>query len=196
EALGELIARGLVTADSFNGLRAVLTPQSRRRGFRGRGRHRGSAAFDSAGRWALLKPLPAAADAEQEAIEHAARALLRRYGVVCRALLARETLAPGWRELLRCYRRWEARGEIRGGRFIAPLGGEQFALIDAVEELRRVRRASAGIGEEWLAVSAADPASLAALAGSGTTRVPAVTAHRIAFRNGAAVAARVAGRIE
>ena len=69
-------------------------------------------------------------------------ALLRRYGVSARALLAREALAPSWRELLPIYRSAEARGEIRGGRFVEPLGGEQFALIEAVEELRRVRRAT------------------------------------------------------
>src|SRR5690606_22525636 len=139
EALGELVARGLVTADSFNGLRALLTPQSRRRGFRGRGRLRGSTGFDSAGRWALLAPPDAGAPARDEAIAHAAMALLRRYGVVARALLANETLAAGWRELLPIYRSAEARGEIRGGRFVEPLGGEQFALAEAVDELRRLR---------------------------------------------------------
>src|SRR5690606_36100522 len=75
-----------------------------------------------------------------------------------------------------------------------PLGGEQFALIDAVEELRRVRRAASEPGEQWLALSAADPANLAALGGG--SRVPAVTAHRIVFCNGRPVAARVAGRVE
>ena len=141
EALGELVARGLVTADSFTGLRAVLTPQSRRRGFRGRGRLRGSSGFDAAGRWALLpaRTVPRTAT-DPEALEHVAKTLLRRYGVMCRRLLAREPLAPSWRELLPFYRTAEARGEIRGGRFIEPFGGEQFALIEAVEELRRLRR--------------------------------------------------------
>ena len=150
EALGELVARGIVTADSFHGLRAVLTPQSRRRGFRGRGRLRGAAAFDAAGRWALLETAGAApSDAGRaEALEHAAKALLRRYGVVCRALLGRETLAPSWRELLPFYRSAEARGEIRGGRFVEPFGGEQFALVEAVEELRRLRRTKGA--DEWL----------------------------------------------
>ncbi len=148
DALGELVARGLVTADSFHGLRAVLTPQSRRRGFRRRGRLRGTAAFDAAGRWALLGRPTDAGAGRAEAVEHAAMALLRRYGVV-----AREALAPSWRELLPIYRRAEARGEIRGGRFVEPLGGEQFALIEAVEELRRERRVA-----ELLAPGSSSPA--------------------------------------
>ena len=105
-----------------------------------------------------------------EAVEHAAKALLRRYGVVCRALLARETLAPSWRELLPFYRSAEARGEIRGGRFVEPLGGEQFALIEAVEELRRLRRTKGA--DEWLVLSAADPLNLSNLV-AALPRVPA-----------------------
>jgi len=186
DALGELVARGLVTADSFHGLRAVLTPQSRRRGFRGRGRPRGAAAFDAAGRWALLgRPSDAPAE-RSEAIAHAAKALLRRYGVICRALLAREPLAPAWRELLPVYRSAEARGEIRGGRFVEPLGGEQFALLEAVEELRRVRRVQDA--DEWLALSVADPLNLANVVGD-PARASAAVSRRLVFRNGAVVAA-------
>jgi ATP-dependent Lhr-like helicase len=187
EALGELVARGLVTADSFNGLRALLAPQRSRRGFRGRSRLRGAADFDAAGRWALIGRSSAArvAVADAEAIELAAMTLLRRYGVVFRRLLARETLAPSWRELLAFYRGAEARGEIRGGRFVEPLGGEQFALIEAVEELRRLRRSKDA--DEWVAVSAADPVNLAGVLDnaphpSGAPRV------RLVFRNGTAVA--------
>jgi ATP-dependent helicase Lhr and Lhr-like helicase len=189
DALGELVARGLVTADSFHGLRAVLTPQSRRRGFRGRGRLRGTAAFDAAGRWALLgRPSDAG---RTEAVQHAAMALLRRYGVLCRALLAREALAPAWRELLPIYRSAEARGEIRGGRFVEPLGGEQFALLEAVEELRRVRRVQDA--DEWLVLSAADPLNFATLVGD-SARGPGTPPRRLVFRNGAVVAAeRVSG---
>jgi ATP-dependent helicase Lhr and Lhr-like helicase len=190
EALGELVARGLVTADSFAGLRAVLTPQSRRRGFRGRGRLRGSSGFDAAGRWALLPPrtTPRAAT-DPEALEHVAKTLLRRYGVMCRRLLAREPLAPSWRELLPFYRTAEARGEIRGGRFIEPFGGEQFALIEAVEELRRLRRQQDA--NEWVALAAADPVSLFGI----TDEVPRASApnRRLVFRNGAAVAAGARG---
>jgi ATP-dependent Lhr-like helicase len=196
EALGELVARGLVTADSFHGLRALLTPQSRRRGFRGRNRLRGGAnGFDAAGRWALLEMPGArgATPAPADALEHAATALLRRYGVISRRLLARETLAPSWRELLPFYRSAEARGEIRGGRFIEPLGGEQFALIEAVEELRRLRR-NASAGVDWVVVAAADPANLSSLLDSAPRS--AVPGRRLAFRNGAVVAARTSAGIE
>jgi ATP-dependent Lhr-like helicase len=193
DALGELVARGLVTADSFHGLRAVLTPQSRRRGFRGRGRLRGTAAFDAAGRWALLGRPSDAPSERTEAVAHAAKALLRRYGVVCRALLAREPLAPPWRELLPFYRSAEARGEIRGGRFVEPLGGEQFALIEAVEELRRVRRAQGA--DEWLALSVADPLNLASVVGDAA-RASTAPSRRLVFRNGAVVAAESGAGID
>jgi ATP-dependent Lhr-like helicase len=186
EALGELVARGVVTADSFTGLRAVLTPQSRRRGFRGRGRLRGTTGFDAAGRWALLPPRLGARTADPDVLEHVAKSLLRRYGVMCRRLLSREPLAPSWRELLPFYRTAEARGEIRGGRFVEPFGGEQFALIEAVEELRRLRRQQDA--REWTVLAAADPANLVGLTDE-TPRAP-VPNRRLVFLNGAAVAAR------
>jgi ATP-dependent Lhr-like helicase len=190
EALGELVARGVVTADSFTGLRAVLTPQSRRRGFRGRSRLRGTSGFDAAGRWALLPPRTAPRTAtDPEALEHVAKTLLRRYGVVCRRLLAREPLIPSWRELLPFYRTAEARGEIRGGRFVEPFGGEQFALVEAVEELRRLRRQPGA--NEWVVLAAADPANLHAVLDE-VPRAP-VPNRRLAFFNGAAVAARAGG---
>jgi ATP-dependent Lhr-like helicase len=189
EALGELVARGLVTADSFNGLRALLTPQRARRGFHGRSRLRGAGSdFDAAGRWALLDRSSAAITnvAHDEAVEHAAMTLLRRYGIVFRRLLAREALAPSWRELLMFYRAAEARGEIRGGRFVEPLGGEQFALVEAVEQLRRLRRNKDA--DEWLAVSAADPLNLAGVL-DNAPRTPAGPRQRLVFRNGSTVAA-------
>ncbi|HVJ29558.1 MAG TPA: crosslink repair DNA glycosylase YcaQ family protein, partial [Gammaproteobacteria bacterium] len=190
EALGELVARGVVTADSFAGLRAVLTPQSQRRGFRGRSRLRGVSGFDAAGRWALLPPrtVPRAAT-DPEALEHVAKTLLRRYGVMCRRLLAREPLAPSWRELLPFYRTAEARGEIRGGRFVEPFGGEQFALVEAVEELRRLRRQQDA--NEWVVLAAADPVNIYGITDDSPRA--AVPNRRLAFRNGAAVAARAAG---
>jgi ATP-dependent helicase Lhr and Lhr-like helicase len=219
DALGELVARGRVTADSFNGLRALLTPQRRRAGLRGRSRERAGGGFDAAGRWALIAGrdparvgLAAAVgagalglggalaaeqrvddDAASAAIELAARALLRRYGVVCRAVLGRETLVPTWRQLLAVYRRWEARGEIRGGRFVAPLGGEQFALPDAVAAMRRVRRTEGT--DEWVVISAADPLNLAHLAGTAA-RTPAVPWRQLVFKRGAPVAARGSAGLE
>jgi ATP-dependent Lhr-like helicase len=190
EALGELVARGVVPAHSFAGLSAVLTPQSQRRGFRGRGRLRGVSGFDAAGRWALLPPrtVPRTAT-DPEALEHVAKTLLRRYGVICRRLIAREPLAPSWRELLPFYRTAEARGEIRGGRFVEPFGGEQFALVEAVEELRRLRRQQDA--NEWVVLAAADPVNIYGIA-DDSPRAP-VPNRRLAFRNGAAVAARAGG---
>ena len=149
EALAELVAVGLVSSDSFGGLRALLVPSGERRPIASGRRRRRTVKFgmEAAGRWALArrprKPeTPAQAKAfEQEAIEHVARALLRRYGVVFWRLLEREAAwLPPWRDLLRVYRRLESRGEIRGGRFVAGFTGEQFALPDAIGMLREVRR--------------------------------------------------------
>src|SRR5690606_25009462 len=135
-ALGELAGAGLVSADSFSGLRALLTPPERRaRPGAGR-RGAGAQGVDTAGRWSLLRGF----DEEPDRVERIARVLLRRYGVVFRALLAREARLPPWRELAAVYRRLEARGEIRGGRFVAGFGGEQFAAPEAVGRLRAVRR--------------------------------------------------------
>ena len=157
---------------------------------RGRSRLRGTSGFDAAGRWALLPPrtVPRTAT-DAEALEHAAKTLLRRYGVITRRLLAREPLSPSWRELLPFYRTAEARGEIRGGRFIEPFGGEQFALMEAVEELRRLRRQPEA--NDWVVVAAADPANLFGIADEAP-RAPAPNS-RLAFRNGVAVAAKAGG---
>ena len=142
DALAELVAWGLVTSDSFAGLRALLTP-SGKRPTAGTGRRRGSVAtigMESAGRWSLLHAAAAPGPAGDEAAELVARALLRRYGVVFRRLLEREGLLPPWRDLLRVYRRLEARGEIRGGRFVDGFSGEQYALPEAVARLAPIRR--------------------------------------------------------
>ena len=194
EALAELVAGGLVTADAFRGLRVLITPPSRRKGFHGRRRRQGPS-FDSAGRWALLEMAPAdgSTEASRDAVEHAARAVLRRYGVVCRSVLQRESGLPGWRDLLGVFRRLEARGEIRGGRFVGALGGEQFALTSAVETLRRCRRDSQA--DEWVVVSAADPLNLAGILTPGG-RVAAVHSHRLLYRGGVAVATLTAAGLQ
>jgi len=132
------------------------------------------------------------AAAAPEALEHAAKSLLRRYGVVSRRIALREPLAPPWRDLLGFYRTAEARGEIRGGRFVEPFGGEQFALMEAVDELRRLRRSREA--DEWLTLAAADPANLAGIMDE-TPRAP-VPHRRLAFRNGVAVAAHTGAGIE
>src|SRR5690606_23166544 len=148
--LAELVAVGLVNADSFGGLRALLVPSDRRRPTaRDARRRRRIAIFgmQDAGRWTLVRKAPAQASSVEartlgaEAIEHVCRTLLRRWGVVFWKLLERESKwLPPWRELLMCLRRLEARGEIRGGRFVAGFSGEQFALPEAVGGLRDARR--------------------------------------------------------
>jgi ATP-dependent Lhr-like helicase len=150
DALWELVAAGLVTADGFDNLRALLDPKRRA----GEGSGRMKRPRHSAGRWALLDR----ADATTTNVEFFAKVLLDRWGVVFRDLLSREPLAPAWRDLLVTYRRMEARGEIRGGRFISGFVGEQFARPEAVDMLRSVRR-STYMGEE-VDVALADPLNL------------------------------------
>ncbi|MGH7444342.1 MAG: Lhr family helicase, partial [Longimicrobiales bacterium] len=135
----------------------------------------------------------AAALAHQADLEAYARALLRRWGVVFRRVLARETGAPPWRELVLVYRRLEARGEIRGGRFVAGPHGEQFALPEAVATLRAVRREPAA--GALVVISGADPLNLIGLVTPETERVPALSRNRIAFRDGVPIAARVDGAL-
>src|SRR5262249_47272690 len=151
EALAELVAYGIATSDSFAGLRALLTPSEKRRPFSGGRRHRRAlSGIEEAGRWSLRRrDAPVAASAHNDpaanlqSAEHVVHALLRRYGVVSWRMLQREAgWLPPWRDLLRVLRRLEARGEIRGGRFVASVSGEQFALPEAVKLLRDTRRAS------------------------------------------------------
>ncbi len=143
-ALAELVANGLVVSDSFTGLRALLTPSNRRtRAAANRKRRQPVYEMSSAGRWSLLQRDAGGADASQndsEAAEEIARILLKRYGVVFKRLLEREGITIPWRILLRIYHRLEARGEIRGGRFVAGISGEQFALAEAVGMMRAIRR--------------------------------------------------------
>ena len=123
----------------------------------------------------------------QSAIELQARTLLRRYGVVFRRLLARETIAAPWRELARIYRRLEARGEIRGGRFVSGMSGEQFALPRAVERLREVRRTPAS--GALLVIGTADPLNLAGIVTAGD-RIRAAGRNRLVYRDGVPLAVR------
>jgi ATP-dependent Lhr-like helicase len=187
-AIGELVSHGLVTADSFAGLRGLLMTSARRSRLRGRG-----LGVEEAGRWALTRR-PRAAPASQAAlaephVEHIARVLLRRYGVVFRKLLERESELPPWRELFYVYRRLEARGEIRGGRFVSGFAGEQFALADATTMLRKLSRDES---EDLVAISAADPLNLVGVILPGE-RVPALSGNRLLLRNGVPVAVQ-AGR--
>ena len=201
DALAELVANGLVTADSFTGLRALLTPSSRRPPGPN-AKRRGSVAvygMDNAGRWSRLRRESSNGESEPkagrngggtppisgEAVERIARILLRRWGVVFRRLLDREGLTIPWREMLRTYRRLEARGEIRGGRFVAGPSGEQFALPDAVGLLRSIRRAPAE--GTLVSVSAADPMNLVGIITPGG-RVSTIASNRILYRDGFPIA--------
>jgi ATP-dependent Lhr-like helicase len=196
DALWELVAAGLVTADGFENLRALMDPKRRHDGARPlRPRH-------AAGRWALLQSsrgMPAAVDRPARDIalpraggdeapltsvdvtSHFARQLLTRWGVVFRDLVARETLCPPWSDVLLALRRMEARGEIRGGRFVAGFLGEQYAVPDALELLRAVRR-SEPTGQQFH-LSAADPLNLAGIITPGP-RVSAFAGTTVTIDDG------------
>lgn len=192
-ALGELVANGLVTSDSFAGLRALITPSAKRASF-SRPRRRGRASVDAGGRWSLLdEELSSGTDFSDEAAERIAFALLDRYGVVFRQLLQRESRRlPPWRQLWRIFRRLEARGEVRGGRFVSGFAGEQFAWPDAIDALRRVRRDGRSDTGRQALIAAADPLNLAGIVTPGT-RVPATTRNRLLYRDGVPVALYVGG---
>jgi ATP-dependent Lhr-like helicase len=192
-AVGSLVAAGLAASDGFSGMRALMAGASGRPATLDR-------RANFAGRWTAVETAPAEAvtalsrrsDAlgcakADAAVERQAWTLLRRYGVVCRRLLVRETLAPPWRDLTRVYRRLEARGEIRGGRFVAGMAGEQFALPRAVERLREVRRTPAD--GRLLVVSTADPLNLAGIVTAGD-RLRAAARNRVLYRDGVPLAIR------
>ncbi|MGH8148846.1 MAG: Lhr family helicase, partial [Steroidobacteraceae bacterium] len=186
-ALAKLVAAGLVHSDSFAGLRALLMPAERRRRA-GRASLHGMA---DAGRWTLVRRVDPAE--RSAAVEHAVRVLLRRWGVLCRQLLAREPgWAPHWREILGCCRRLEARGDIRGGRFIAGFSGEQYAAPEAIGLLRGVRRAAST--DQEVSLSAADPLNLLGILTPGP-RLAALTGNRVLYRDGLPTATLTAGEV-
>ncbi|PYV85875.1 MAG: ATP-dependent DNA helicase, partial [Acidobacteria bacterium] len=205
--LGELVTWGLVTADSFTGLRALLTSSSKRPPVSIGRRKQSVAVFgmENAGRWSRLSRelKEEASGTSRQGYDHRhardlgvaetlCRTLLRRYGVVFRRLLEREGMPRPWRELLKSFWRMEARGEIRGGRFVAGFSGEQFALPEAVGLLRSIRRSpTAG---HLVSVSAADPLNLMGILTPGS-RVPPVSANRILYRDGVPIAIREAGQV-
>ncbi|KQQ36238.1 ATP-dependent DNA helicase [Duganella sp. Leaf126] len=231
-ALGELVATGLVNADSYAGLRAMLAPASKRNTLdrrRRRGLVGAGPAMEEAGRWALVrralghaggvnvielpseivaaavagqqnpasaarKPAPAQrARTDPAALEHVAMTLLRRYGVMCWRLLEREAAwMPAWRDLLPVYHRLEARGDIRGGRFVAGLSGEQFALPEAIPLLRETRRRPPD--GQLVCISGIDPLNLCGTVLPGD-KVPALAGNRIVLRDGLPVAAQVGNRL-
>ncbi len=193
EALWLLVAAGRVTADGFGALRGLVSGVAkrvqRRSRWSGSSRVRAQAALGRAGsRWSLLQS--AVIEPEEDVVEARAAQLLRRYGVMLRELLAREPMAPPWGALVRTYRRAEARGEVRGGRFVAGLVGEQFALPEAVDALRAVhRRAPSG---EVVRVSGSDPLNLVGVLTPGQ-RVPSVVGNSVLYRDGVPVSGEELG---
>jgi len=175
--LWELVAAGIVTADGFDNLRSLIDRKRRA----GQGSGRAARPRHSSGRWALLFT-----DHEADryrAVEATCWMLLKRYGVVFRDLLARETNLPKWREVVMGFRRLEDRGEIRGGRFVDGFLGEQYALPVAIESLRAARKMSAT--GQTITLSAADPLNLVGILVPGE-RVPAISGKVVAFRDGVA----------
>jgi ATP-dependent Lhr-like helicase len=176
DGLWDLLGRGLVTADAVDNLRVLLSPKRRRQQ---RALKRGGP-----GRWSLLRseqPI-----SEQERLACTGRLLLARWGIVFRDLVVREPLAPPWRELVRHYRRLEARGEVRGGRFLAGVGGEQFAVPDAVEVARAIRRSRPN--GQRIEVAGVDPLNLTGIVTPGA-RVPAVLGQKVIYVDGVPSAA-------
>ena len=181
--LWELVTAGVITADGFDNLRALIDPKRRA----GQGTGRSARPRHSSGRWSLLYvegPAERVTDRDR-ALEAICNVLLRRYGVVFREVLVRESILPPWRELLGMLRRLEGRGEVRGGRFVTDFLGEQFALPIAVESLRAMRREPAA--GETVTVSAADPLNLVGIAVPGD-RVAANSGAFVTFRDGALAA--------
>jgi ATP-dependent Lhr-like helicase len=202
QALAELVAAGAVTSDSFAGLRAMLTPGATRLAASGAGRRRSQWNVDTAGRWAVLSHRQSGPEGSDDSTDAASRrqsielhvkTLLGRWGVIFRRLLDREPAAsPSWRDIVIACRRLEARGDIRGGRFVHGFAGEQFALPEAVPVLRTVRREDAP--GELIAISAADPLNLTGIVTPGN-RVPAIPANRVLYRDGTPIALREAGEV-
>jgi ATP-dependent helicase Lhr and Lhr-like helicase len=189
DALSELAALGLVTADGFAAIRSLVPDRAAKARARSRWRRPRPAAYGRGGRWTLF-PGRVGTMKDDERLQSWAWQLLRRYGVVFRDLLEREAASPSWWELAPVFRRLEAKGEVRGGRFVSGVGGEQYALAEAVEALRRNRDGE----DDWFVVSAVDPLNLTGVLTPGQ-RVTAVRGNRLLIRNGRVQAALQAGEV-
>ncbi|MGD9841740.1 MAG: DEAD/DEAH box helicase, partial [Steroidobacteraceae bacterium] len=189
QGLSELVAAGLLSADSFSGLRALVMPMDRKRKLAARGMRIAQFGLEDAGRWTLVRRQHHSEVADK--LTQLAFILLRRYGVVFRKLLVHEsTQLPAWHELLRVFRQLEAQGLIRGGRFVGGVTGEQYALPEAVTALRAVRKRA--FDGQLVSLSAADPLNLSGVLIPGP-RIPALTGNRLLLRDGMLVATHVSG---
>jgi ATP-dependent Lhr-like helicase len=193
QALGTLVVRGLVTADAFSPLRWLIRPEAaRRRQLKAAQRHASFSAADMLGRWSAVRFVAEKPEVpNQDELASLCTALLRRYGVVFRAVLERESLAPPWRHLLRYLRRMEDRGEVHGGRFVDGFSGEQFALAEAVGLLRQHSRVPEQ--HQLVVIGASDPLNLGGLITPGV-RTAAVNGHRILLCDGVPLA-RMQGEV-
>ena len=183
-ALDELAAFGLVTSDSFTGLRALLTPVNNRPQENGRRRNNRKAIFgmEHAGRWSLLNIQPDIDYSMDVELEKLAFIYLKRYGVIFRTMIQKESYAPKWRDLVRTLRRLEARGEIRGGYFISGMSGEQYALPEVISQLRTIRKREKTLLK--ITISACDPLNLTGIVTPGK-RVSQYPGNRIMYVDGA-----------
>ena len=191
EALWQLAAAGRVTSDGVEALRSRISGNAGRARRSTRFRSRPERRRSGYSRWSVLQAVAPRDDAADVAVEWKARQLLLRYGILFPELLVREPMAPRWRDMVRLLRRLEARGEIRGGRFVAGFIGEQFALPEAVEALRKVKGAPAT--DQLVAVSACDPLNLVGIVTPGE-RVPGTPGNMVVFRDGVPLGSLEKGR--
>lgn len=184
DALGELVNWGLITSDAYVGLKALITPSAKRPKYKSR-RRLAVSPFDNAGRWSLIEQAQEDSDSiNTDNIDFIALNLLNRYGVIFKKMLERESNLPPWRDLLRVYWRMEARGEIRGGRFVAGVSGEQFALPEALSLLRKIPKREES--EQVITLSSADPLNLVGIILPGD-KIPISPLSQIHFKDGSVV---------
>jgi ATP-dependent Lhr-like helicase len=209
EGLAELVAQGQLSSDSFTGLRALLTPNHKKPGSHRRRGRSSMFGVEDAGRWSLLDTFQASAVAptaasrhwqvlDEEQLERLITVYLHRWGVLFRGILDKEMAAPPWRILLARLRRMELQGILRGGRFIAGVGGEQFAFAETVDELRKFKRGKeAGAGQsrsEYFCVAATDPVNLINFILPGR-KLPRLSRNRVLYRGGVPIAVMESGEV-
>jgi ATP-dependent Lhr-like helicase len=186
EGIGELVANGLAVSDSYSGMRALLTPESNKPSSRAPRRQRKRQALfgiEHAGRWALMFDAPDKETLEPnyETLERIIFIYLKRWGILFRSLMEKESFAPPWRVIVRVLRRMELRGQLRGGRFVSQVSGEQYALPETVDILRRIRKQAPKT--ELVSISAVDPLNLLGIILPGK-KIANLTNNRILFRDG------------